>query len=350
MSAVPAHGRATTHLRTEDDDVTLTVALIGAGGIAAAHLPAWLTLGAEVRVHSVQGAAALVERNTGGTVVDSLEAALAGADVVDVCTPTGTHPALVAAAAAAGAHVLCEKPLALSLAEALEMVEVCRTAGVQLYPGHVVRWFPAYERMHAAVAAGEVGEVAVQRFTRTGSRPTQPWFADPALSGGIVLDQMIHDLDFARWNAGEVSEVFARSVSTPSTGESLGVVSAHVVLTHRSGALSHVTGTWATAGTPFHTSFDVAGVAGVLTHDSAEHPPLRVSGTSSTAGTGLLPATTGESPYLSEIRELAAAFRGGPPPRVSAADGVAAVQLALAANESLRTGQPVTVEPLEVPA
>nr|WP_231747774.1 Gfo/Idh/MocA family oxidoreductase [Auraticoccus cholistanensis] len=322
--------------------------MIGAGGIATVHLTAWLELGAEVRVFSLKGAQELVERCNGGTVVGSVEAALDGADVADVCTPTPTHPEMVAAAAAAGVDVLCEKPLALGVAEAQQMVATCRAAGVQLYPGHVVRFFPEYAAMHTAVAAGEVGPVAVQRFTRTGSRPVQPWFADPALSGGIVLDQMVHDLDFARWNAGEVERVFARQVSTPDTAERRGVVSAHVVLTHRSGALSHVMGSWAPAGTPFHTSFEVAGPDGLLRHDSAEHPPLRVSGGGSGDGTGLLPATSFvESPYLTQIREIAAAFAGGPPPRVSAEDGVAAVQLAAAANESLRTGRPVLVETLE---
>lgn len=324
--------------------MTQTVALIGAGGIASVHLPAWLALGATVRVHSLGGAEELVALCGGGTVAATLEEALTGADVVDVCTPTVTHPATVAAAAAAGAHVLCEKPLALTVAAAEEMIATCRAAGVRLYPGHVVRWFPEYAAMHAAVVAGDIGQVAVQRFTRTGSRPQADWFADEAVSGGIVLDQMVHDLDFAIWNAGEVREVFARRVSTAPTGEHRGVVSAQVVLTHVSGALSYVTGTWAVPGTTFHTSFEVAGTDGLLTHDSAAHAPLRVSGRPSTGGTGLLPATGGgESPYLTEIRELAAAFAGGPEPRVSAEDGLAAVRVGLAANESLRTGAPVTV-------
>ncbi|WP_114559984.1 Gfo/Idh/MocA family protein [Desertihabitans aurantiacus] len=327
--------------------MTQTVALIGAGGIAQVHLPAWLALGAQVRVHSVAGSSELVARHGGGTVAGSLEEALDGADVVDVCTPTPTHPGIVAQAAERGASVLCEKPLALTVAEAAEMIRVCRDAGVQLYPGHVVRFFPEYATMHRAVESGAIGPVAVQRFTRAGSRPRADWFADPALSGGIVLDQMIHDLDFAVWNAGPVRDVFARRASTPDTDGRRGVVSAQVVLTHRSGALSYVTGTWAAPGTTFRTSFEVVGTEGLLTHDSAAAPPVRVDGGGGAAGTGLLPATvSGESPYLTEIREIAAAFAGGPAPRVRAEDGLVAVQVATAANESLRTGAPVAVEPL----
>ncbi|MBK0297482.1 gfo/Idh/MocA family oxidoreductase, partial [Bacillus sp. S34] len=66
-------------------------------------------------------------------------------------------------------------------------------------------FFPAYVRLKEAVTTGLLGDLAVLRFVRSGAFPTRtPWFADRALSGGIVMDQMIHDIDIARWVAGEV--------------------------------------------------------------------------------------------------------------------------------------------------
>jgi predicted dehydrogenase len=330
-----------------------TVGLIGAGGIAAVHLPAWLALGVDVVIFSTAGAAALIKRHRGGTEVSSLEQLLASCDVVDVCTPTYVHAEVVRLAAAAGRQVLCEKPLARTSADAATMIEACSAAGVQLYPGHVVRYFPEFEAMHRAVVAGTVGSVAVQRFSRTGSRPGPGWFADDVLSGGIVLDQSIHDFDFARWNAGAVVTVFAREVRSAATR---GVRSAQTILTHRTGAISYVTGTWAKPGTTFRTAFEIAGTDGLIWNDSRQHSPLvidfgmadpaRDNGRSDPAGTGLLPATPFvESPYLSEIREISAAFHGGPPPRVSADDGLQAVRIGEAAIESLRTGQPVELAP-----
>ncbi len=321
-------------------DRDFTVGLVGAGGIANTHLPSWLALGVRVLVFSTDSAQALIERHGGGVEVGSLEELLASCDAVDVCTPTATHAGLVRRAAAAGRHVLCEKPLARTAAEAADLITVCGDAGVQLYPAHVVRYFPEYSTLHDAVAAQRIGSVAVQRFSRTGSRPAARWFADDRLSGGILLDQSIHDLDFARWTAGDVARVFAREVQTSGPDS---IRSVQVILTHVSGAISYVTGTWAKPGTTFRTTFEVAGTLGFLRHDSSEHTALVVDGGEPDAsGTGLLPATPFvESPFLTEIREMYTAFGGGPPPRVSADDGVRAILIAEAAIESLETGRAV---------
>jgi predicted dehydrogenase len=324
----------------------LRVGMVGAGGIANAHLPAWLHAGAGVGVYSLAGAPELVARHGAGHVVGSLDELLAAVDVVDVCTPTYTHPEIVFAAAAAGRHVLCEKPLALDVATAEAMAQACAAAGVQLYPGHVVRFFPEYVALQAAVAGGAIGTPAVLRFDRCGARPRRAWFADPQLSGGIVMDQMIHDLDFARWLGGEVESVHAR-LSDSAPGTATGVVSAHVVARHRGGAISTVTGTWARPGTRFRYGFHAAGTDGMLSYDSAADPSLRTD-TGVPADDGaerLLPdVSLVESPFIAEIGEFAAAFSGGPLPRVSAADGVAAVRLAAAANASLASGRPEAVE------
>jgi predicted dehydrogenase len=332
-------------------DSPLRVGMVGAGGIANAHLPAWLQLGAQVVVHSINGGPELVARHGGGQLVDGLEQLLDSVDVVDVCTPTYTHPEIVFAAAAAGRHVLCEKPLALDVATAEAMVEACTAAGVQLYPGHVVRYFAEYTALQRAVAAGAVGTPAVLRFHRCGARPGAGWFADPELSGGIIMDQMIHDLDFARWLGGEIDSVHAR-LAAGAPGTAAGVVSAHVTARHHGGAISSVTGTWARPGTRFRYGFQVAGTDGVLEYDSAAESSLRTdTGMPDDGDDRLLPdVSLVESPFVTEIRELAAAFTGGPAPRVSAADGVAAVRLAAAANTSLATGRPSAVAAMEVVA
>lgn len=319
----------------------LRVGMIGAGGIAHAHLPAWLGLGAEVMIFSSEGAAEIATE-IGGTAVDSLEELLDRVDIVDVCTPTPYHREYIEAAAAAGKHVVSEKPLGRTSADARAAIDACAAAGVQLYPGHVVRFFSEYATMHREVAAGTIGKIAVQRFTRTGSRPVKDWYADVAQSGGIILDQMIHDLDFARWNAGEVRTAFARQTAT---GDGLdAVISAQVVLTHVDGAISYVGGTWARQGTAFRTTFEIAGTGGLLTHDSTQHKPVVIdAGARREEGSGLLPAVHGVSPFATEIGEFARAFSGGPAPRVDAEDGYAAILIAEAAIESLQTGQPVEI-------
>jgi predicted dehydrogenase len=313
------------------------VALLGAGGIAAPHAQGWSALGARLRIHSVNGAEELAARTPGAVAVTSVDEAFDGADVVDICTPTTVHPENVRAAVAAGIDTFCEKPLARTAVEARELVDLADAAGVKLLPGHVVRWFPAYERLRAAVEDGELGDLAVLRFSRTGTRPDRPWFHDVALSGGIVLDQMIHDLDQALWLAGDVSDVTAQQ-SRPTDDR---VVTAQVVLTHTGGALSYVTGTWGPVGTTFRTTFEVAGTGGLLQHDSTAQPEVTIDARDVGGSTGLLPPTGAVSPYQLILADFLAWVRGGPEPRLTAADGVAAVRVAEAALESIATGRTV---------
>ena len=138
-------------------------------------------------------------------------------DVIDICTPTHLHHEMVLQAAAAGKHIICEKPLARTVTQAQEMIRVCRNAGVRLFVAHVVRFFPEYALAKAQVQAGKVGKPAVVRLSRGSYRPKKPsgnWFLDIEKSGGMMLDLMIHDFDYARWISGEVESVFAKNVST----------------------------------------------------------------------------------------------------------------------------------------
>lgn len=314
------------------------VGLVGAGGISDSHLTAWRDLGVDVVVFSRDGAADLVERVGHGRVAATLDALLAACTVVDVCTPTPHHPEVVEAAAAAGRHVICEKPLALTSVEAARLIEVCSEAGVQLHVAHVVRWFPAYAAAQRHIAAGEVGTVLTQRFLRRGARPVRGWFADPAQSGGVLLDLLVHDIDIARWFAGDVVEVFARD--TGSLTEPDAAVSTHVQLRHAGGALSQLTGTWGNPGTRFATAFRVAGDDGLLEHRSGEHVPFVLEGDPA-GGSTIPPGSAAPSPYLAELRDLLAAVTDGTPPRVTAQDALAAIAVAEAASRSVSEGVPV---------
>ncbi|WP_223690147.1 Gfo/Idh/MocA family protein [Leifsonia poae] len=324
---------------------TLRVGLIGAGGISHVHAAAWRELGARVSVHSHVGAEALAEQY-GFTLAPSLDELLAAVDIVDIVTPSNTHRDLALAAIAAGKHVVCEKPLATTAEAAREIVAAAQAAGVQVYPAHVVRFFPDYSKVEEQVTAGRIGTPAVLRFVRGGEAPRSgSWFFDESAGGGIVLDQMIHDLDQALWLAGPVTEVYAVQSPASVNGRVPEVVTAHVVLTHAGGAISHVQGTWGARGTVFRTSADIAGTAGVLAIDSGIDTPTLLEVPENGDAHGYLPpAAHAESPYTTQLREIAEAFAGGPVPRVTPADGIRAVALAEAAAESLRTGRVVGVD------
>jgi myo-inositol 2-dehydrogenase/D-chiro-inositol 1-dehydrogenase len=316
----------------------LSVGVVGAGGIADPHTAAWRALGADVVIYSADGAAQALAERYGGRACYSLAELLASCEIVDVCTPTFVHDEIVLAAAGAGKHVVCEKPLARSHRQAAAMIDACERAGKRIYPGQVVRFFPEYAAAKQAVDAGRIGNPAVLRFSRRGAAPRMPWFSNTDASGGILVDQMIHDLDFARWIAGDVVRVFARV-----TGGGSEPTTAYAVLTHESGALSHVTGGWGHPKMVFRTTFSLSGSSGQVEHDSIRNPPLAWDlAESANEGGTLLPSMDfAESPFLTELREFAAAFTGGPTPRVTAADGLAALDIGLAALESARTGRAV---------
>lgn len=322
------------------------VGLVGAGGISQVHAAGWAALGVPVTVYSHLGADELAAQY-GFAVAPDLDALLAASDVVDIVTSSSSHSGLALAAIAAGKHVICEKPLSVTAADARALVDAAAAAGVRLLPAHVVRFFPEYAELKRQVDGGRIGEPAVLRFVRGGQAPRPgSWFFDENAGGGIVLDQMIHDLDQARWLAGEVGQVYAVQSPPSVDGTVPDIVTAHVTLTHLGGAISHLQGTWGPVGAVFRTSADVAGTRGTLAIDSHADAATTLDLPYGTAGDGYLPpATHAVSPYTTQLAAFLRAIETGEQTRVSAEDGVRAVALAEAAAESIRTGRAVDIDP-----
>lgn len=327
----------------------LKVGLVGAGGITRHHLPNLLALGADVWVYSEHGAEELVAKY-GGHVAATLDDLLANVDYVDIATPTHTHFGIASRALAAGKNVISEKPLVRTDDEARELRDLVEASGKQLYPAQVARYFPEYVKLKKAVDDGLLGDLAVLRFSRSGAFPTRgAWYAERDLSGGIIMDLMLHDIDLARWIAGEVTSVSA--VSTRTGTAEAPIEAAHVLLTHTSGAITHVAGLWGAPHLKFTTEYSVSGTGGTVTHSSAEQRNYIADLASNGTEVELTPATDAtDSPYMAELREFFAAFNGGAEPRVSIEDGIIAVGIANAALESLATGQPVSLVGQEVAA
>ncbi|MGH3402976.1 MAG: Gfo/Idh/MocA family protein [Streptosporangiaceae bacterium] len=318
----------------------MRVGLVGAGVISHNHLPHLLRLGAEVRVYSEAGADELVAAH-GGAVAASLHELLDWAQVADLASPTHTHYPLARQALAAGLDVICEKPLARTDEQADELVSLFRRAGHHLYPNHVVRYFPAYTRLQAAVRDGRLGELAVLRFYRSGAFPVRSaWFADLDLSGGVVLDMMLHDLDLARWVAGEVTQVSAtRTRRGDGPAEA-----AHVLLSHASGAITQVSGVWGAQHLRFTTGYFAAGTGGTLEYDRAAGAGFTADLARGPAKGEAVPETDpAEDPYFLALEDFLGAIRHGTPTRVTAADGAAAVRIANAALRSASEQRPVTL-------
>jgi predicted dehydrogenase len=325
------------------------IGIIGAGFMGTTHAAAWA--GTEATLAAVIAgpdtpAVRLAERY-GAAAHDDLDAFLAAVDVVDVCTPTDLHERFVLAAAAAGKAVVCEKPLARTSQEGDRMLAACHENGVPLLVAHVVRFFPEYVAARERVVAGAVGTPAVVRLTRATFQPRKAadnWFVDHARSGGLVFDLMIHDIDYARWIAGDVATVFARSVQ----GSRAGAPGDHAlaILRHRDGALTHLEASWAQRPPTFRTAGEIAGDAGVVSWSSDDSEPVRVDLEQPPDGAGEVPrvaSTLAEDPYTTQIRHFLRVLRGEEAPIVTGADGLAAVRVAEAVASSIASGRVVEV-------
>ena len=332
-----------------NDDGRPVIGLVGAGGISRAHMPGLLGLAGEILVFSQDGAEELASEFSEGpvpvSIASSLDELLERCAIIDVATPTPTHLDIVQAALEAGRDVICEKPMARTAADAKILADLAADKGLHLYPAHVVRYFPEYTVLKDAVDAGRLGDLAVLRFARSGAFPTTPWFADEQASGGIIMDQMIHDLDQARWIAGPIFRVSA--IRTRRQADGYPVEAAHVILTHANGVITQCSSVWGPPHLEFRTEYSAAGTGGTLAHSSRDERRYCADLNSadlanSRQGDGFLPAVDPvEDPYTLELRDYVSAIQGGPQPRVSAADGVEAIRIVEAALESIDTGQPV---------
>ncbi len=198
--------------------------LIGCGAIAtSAHLPAIDGLGHKVRlvavadVHQEAAERAAAEHGADAWYTDYREL-LARPDlaVVDICTPYELHCEHVLAAAAAGKHVLCEKPISVTLAEADRMLAACRDAGVRFMVAHSRRFAPRYVHLHRQVAElGAVGEVRLVKEQERRPWPShgphsRPRPGAPDRETVLALNIGIHECDLMRWFMGsEAASVYA---------------------------------------------------------------------------------------------------------------------------------------------
>jgi predicted dehydrogenase len=318
------------------------------------HAASWARTPAQVvgvmAQHHDQAAALAKSLNT--RVYDDLDALINDVDVVDVCTPTDTHHEIVLKAAAASKQVVCEKPLARTYAQGKAMVDACEKAGVNLLVGQVVRFFPEYALAKSVVDEGKIGRVGVMRLKRCGFQPTREtgnWFAEFDRSGGIILDLMIHDFDYARWTAGEVESVYARNVRR---GQDAANDYGQAILRHKSGAISLVEGAWAYPAPMFRTGLEIAGDGGLIEHPAGSSVPLEIflgqTEGGQRADVGVPKSPLLDDPYVMEIQHFYDILSGVDIPlRITAADALAALRIALAAVESARTNRRVRIEEVQ---
>lgn len=277
----------------------------------------------------------------------SLEDLLANPAVnaVYISTTNELHHAQTLAAARAGKHVLCEKPLAMSIAEAQEMLTTCKQAGVVFATNHHLRNSNAHHKMRALIADGAIGQpIAARVFHAVYLRESlQGWRLDkPEAGAGVVLDIVVHDVDTLRFVLqAEPTEVVSLS---QQFGMSAGSVEdgSMAVFRFDNGLIAqvHTAFTVPYAG----NGFEVHGTEGSLIAKNVMHPAARPEVLLRTAkGEQGLDLAVNDV-YAVGIERFVAAIQGQGGPAASGEDGLCSLAGALACLESARTGQKIAIQ------
>ena len=323
------------------------VAIIGTGNIARSHANGYTAnadaaeLVAVADVDEGRARAFAEQYGIGATYRDAGELlAHARPDAVSICTPNYLHAPLSIQALEAGAAVLCEKPMATSVADAERMAQAAERRGRTLYIGFNHRFIPKFAKGKELLEGGEYGKLLVCRIAIGHGMWEQlgrMWFAQRRLAGGgTLIDNGVHMLDMLRWYGGSITSAQAQTKRLKLTE---GDVEDNAIALFQlgTGGMASLQCSW--TWPPHYT---------LLFHMICEHGTIDLSGDEVVAyhvgdeGPRAIPLPR-RDPNAEQIAHFLAAARGEERPFVTPADGIAAVRAALAAYESSATGRQVPV-------
>jgi myo-inositol 2-dehydrogenase/D-chiro-inositol 1-dehydrogenase len=266
-------------------------------------------------------------------------------DAVVIASSTDTHAELVEAAARAGKAIFCEKPLDLDRRRAEVCVAVARQLGVPLMVGFNRRFDPHFAKLEREIRAERIGRPEL--LTIKSYDPAPPSIEFVRRSGGLFRDMMIHDLDMACWLlAEEPVEIFANGsvLVDPAIGEAGDFDTAVASLRMPSGALCQIADT-RRAVYGYDQRIEVLGAKGALHAENIVESTVVFHGPDGIVGDKPLPFFLERyaEAYRRELAHFIQSFASGVAPLVGGAEGIRALALADAADESARTGQIVRI-------
>jgi 1,5-anhydro-D-fructose reductase (1,5-anhydro-D-mannitol-forming) len=324
--------------------------LVGASTIAAEHMIGALRAAGQDLAAVVSTSAARAEdfaRTNGIPVaVTPLETLLEDPAIqaVYISSTNEKHQTQALAAIAAGKHVLCEKPLAITVAGAEEMVRAADGAGRVFATNHHLRCAGSHRAIRDLIRAGRIGRVLSLRLFHAVHLPPhlQGWRIDnPAAGGGVIPDITVHDADVARFLLDETPVSVVAQMGASGMGQGV-EDSAMSVWTMPSGAmvLSHESFThpFAGSGLEVHGTEGSVFATGVMTQAPVGEITLVTA-----AGRDIVPYSAHDL-YLQSVQDFLAAVAGQGQPAATGRDGIASLTVALAVREAARTGQRQTVK------
>jgi len=267
-------------------------------------------------------------------------------DAVVLASSTSVHADNVVRCATAGMDILCEKPLALNLADCDRAIAAVERAGIKLMMGHVRRFDAGHVEAKRFIEAGAIGRPLVFRSISGDTNPPPPSFADPRVSGGLLVDAMYHDLYLARWlMAGEIERVYAEggALVDPDIGAVGDVDNSVVTLRFEGGAMGSLYAS-RTCRYGHDLRIEVIGDEGAVQIGRFRQTPVRLLDRGGVHHD--MPWTTPDrlgDAFDFELQAFVDCLIRGTPSPVTGEESRATVAAALAATRSLHTGHPVFV-------
>jgi scyllo-inositol 2-dehydrogenase (NAD+) len=266
-------------------------------------------------------------------------------DAVVIVTPTSTHRAMVEGAAAAGKAIFCEKPLSISLDEAMAIRRAVEQSGAFFQMGFMRRFDRGFAAAKQRVDEGTIGDAVV--FKSSSRDPYRPSieYADPRSSGGLIIDMGIHDLDLSRWYMGDVAAVQAVGglLAYPELGSVGDIDNAVISLIFTSGRLGVIDIT-RNGIYGYDIKADQLGTNGTQRVGYLRETPLMVM-TKGQVAHDTVPyfmERFGDA-YVAQLENFAQNVLHHRDPPITVDDGVEALRVAIAATRAQKTGERVEV-------
>lgn len=275
---------------------------------------------------------------------------LPGLDAVVVVTPTKFHHGIVLDAVAAGKHVLCEKPMAMTVAECADMNRAAAEAGVKLQIGFMRRFDAGFRRAKQLIDEGRIGDVVMVKSMTHGPSVPQPWMYDIAASNGPLAEVSSHDIDTVRWLTGaDVTSVHATAGNyrCPEARAEWPDFYDTVLMTATmsTGSIGCVDGAQGVAY-GYDARVEILGTHGRLDIGDLRENRVVLHEQTGISSTDIVPTwrTLFQDAYVAEDVAFIEAIVTDTEPVVTGIDGLRAVQIVNAGNESIRTGQIVPID------
>lgn len=263
-------------------------------------------------------------------------------DAVSVAIPTYLHETVTCRCLSAGLHVLCEKPMALTVPQAQRMISAAEKAERLLQIGHCIRFWPEYAYLKDIISAGRYGCLLAASFHRISPVPdwsNDSWLADSHRSGGLALDLHIHDSDFIQYAFGMPGSVTTHA-ATNGSGEPIHLIT-HYAFDHHQ-LITAEAGWSVKKSFGFFMGFELMFEQATVTYDCRRTPTLYVYPDNRECFTPALPAGDG---YARQIAHFVRAIRGQDVPDIiSSHDALQSLRIVAAEIESLRKNTPVNLE------